>query len=225
MSRRNSNARWRLAPNYLMWRVEAMVRSGGKERIPDLKRLLRDLVREMERVANRNEVLERRLSSISGALSGAVRMQGRPAGQSTRNGRRTGRRGAPSEFNDAQATLLRKEYEKGAASAQLARKYKAALPPSSARCAARAPPASGAGPAGSARSRRLVERAAVGRETSDGERTPARPGKQHPVARSAEEVESGAGSEGRRFKDPTVGEGGGSTRQPRSSRSLPRHDS
>lgn len=96
--------------------------------MPDLKRLLRDLVREIERVADRNEVLERRLSSISGALSGAVRMQGRSAGRSTRSGRRTGRRGAPSKFNDAQATQLRKEYEKGATSAQLARKYKAALP-------------------------------------------------------------------------------------------------
>lgn len=96
--------------------------------MPELKRLLRDLVREIERVADRNEVLERRLSSISGALEGAVRMQGRPAGRSTRSGRRTGRRGAPPKFNDAQAVQLRKEYEKGATSAQLARKYKAALP-------------------------------------------------------------------------------------------------
>ncbi|HEY5185965.1 MAG TPA: hypothetical protein VIM19_13925 [Actinomycetes bacterium] len=94
----------------------------------DLKRLLRDLTREIERIAERNEVLERRLSSISGALEGTVRLPGRTAERSTRNGRRTGQRGAPSKFDDAQALQLRKEYEKGATSAQLARKYKAALP-------------------------------------------------------------------------------------------------
>lgn len=94
----------------------------------DLRRLLRDLAREIERLAERNEFLERRLSSITGALQGAVRGPGRTAGRSTRQGRRTGRRGAPSKFDDAQAGQLRKEYEKGATSAQLARKYKAALP-------------------------------------------------------------------------------------------------
>lgn len=92
----------------------------------DLKRLLRDLAREIERISERNDVLERRLSSISGALVGAVRL--RTAERSTRHGRRTGRRGAPSKFDDAQAMQLRKEYERGATSAQLARKYKAALP-------------------------------------------------------------------------------------------------
>jgi len=94
----------------------------------DLRKLLRDLGREIERLAERNSSLERRLSNISGALAGAVRSQGRSAGRSTRSGRRTGRRGAPSKFNDAQAKQLRKEYERGANSAQLARKYKAALP-------------------------------------------------------------------------------------------------
>jgi len=94
----------------------------------DLKRLLRELTREIERLAERNEVLERRLSSISGALEGAVRTQGRTADRSARQGPRTGRRGAPSKFDDAQASQLRKEYEKGETSAQLARKYKAALP-------------------------------------------------------------------------------------------------
>ena len=38
------------------------------------------------------------------------------------------RRGAPPKFDDAQAQQLRKDYEKGATSAQLARRYKAALP-------------------------------------------------------------------------------------------------
>jgi len=93
-----------------------------------LTRLLRDLTREIERISARNEVLERRLSSISGALVGAVPVRARAARRSTRKGRPTGRRGAPSKFNDAQAAQLRKEYEKGSTSAQLARKYKAALP-------------------------------------------------------------------------------------------------
>ncbi|HUM12979.1 MAG TPA: hypothetical protein VLT82_18670 [Myxococcaceae bacterium] len=94
----------------------------------DLKRLLRELSREIERLAERNEVLERRLSSITGALEGDIRIQGRTASRSARHGRRIGRRGAPSKFDDAQASQLRKEYERGATSAQLARKYKAALP-------------------------------------------------------------------------------------------------
>lgn len=93
----------------------------------DLKRLLRDLGREIDRLAQRNEVLERRLASISGALQGAVRMRaGRAAG--TARGRGGGRRGAPPKFDDAKARQLRKEYEKGSTSAQLARRYKAALP-------------------------------------------------------------------------------------------------
>ena len=93
----------------------------------DLRRLLRDLGREIDRLAQRNEFLERRLENITGALQGAVRV-----GASRRKpgrGARTGaRRGAPPKFNDAQATQLRKEYEKGATSAQLARRHKAALP-------------------------------------------------------------------------------------------------
>jgi hypothetical protein len=93
-----------------------------------LKTLLRELGREIERLTERNEILERRLSSISGALAGAVRGGGRSAGRGARRGKRTGRRGAPSKFDDAQAMQLRKEYERGANSAQLARKYKAALP-------------------------------------------------------------------------------------------------
>ena len=94
----------------------------------DLKRLLRDLTQEIERIAERNEVLERRLASISGALVGKVRVQGKRAERTSRYARRKGRRGAPPKFNDAQAGQLRKDYEKGATSAQLARKYKAALP-------------------------------------------------------------------------------------------------
>jgi len=92
----------------------------------DVKRLLRDLGREIDRLAQRNEVLERRLASISGALQGAVRMRaGRAAGTARAGG---GRRGAPPKFDDARARQLRKEYEKGSTSAQLARRYKAALP-------------------------------------------------------------------------------------------------
>jgi hypothetical protein len=94
----------------------------------DLRKMLRDLGREIQRLADRNESLERRLSSISGALAGAVGARGKSTGRGARKGRRTGRRGAPSKFDDAQAMQLRKEYERGANSAQLARKYKAALP-------------------------------------------------------------------------------------------------
>jgi len=94
----------------------------------DLKRLLRDLTREIERIAERNEVLERRLASISGALVGTERVQGKRGERTTRYRRRKGRRGAPPKFNDAQAVQLRKDYERGATSAQLGRKYKAALP-------------------------------------------------------------------------------------------------
>ncbi|HEY1335847.1 MAG TPA: hypothetical protein VGF31_16405 [Myxococcaceae bacterium] len=93
----------------------------------DLKRLLRDLGREIDRIAQRNEILERRLASISGALQGAVRGRAARAGRRTR-ARGGGRRGAPPKFDDAQAQQLRKEYEKGATSAQLARRHKAALP-------------------------------------------------------------------------------------------------
>ena len=94
----------------------------------DLKRLLRDLTQEIQRIAERNEILERRLASISGALVGTVRVQGTKGGRTARYRRRRGRRGAPPKFNDAQAAQLRKDYDRGATSAQLARKYKAALP-------------------------------------------------------------------------------------------------
>lgn len=93
----------------------------------DLKRLLRDLGREIDRIAQRNEILERRLASISGALQGAVRVRTARAGRGAR-ARGGGRRGAPPKFDDSQAQQLRKEYEKGATSAQLARRHKAALP-------------------------------------------------------------------------------------------------
>ena len=75
-----------------------------------------------------DEVLERRLTSITGALQGAVRVPRNGSGRIGRTSRRGGRRGAPPKFSDAQAMQLRREYEKGATSAQLARKYKAALP-------------------------------------------------------------------------------------------------
>ncbi|HET9035994.1 MAG TPA: hypothetical protein VFN45_07305 [Myxococcaceae bacterium] len=93
----------------------------------DLRRLLRDLGREIDRLAQRNEFLERRLESITGALQGAVRV-GAARRRPVRGGRRGARRGAPPKFDDAQAVQLRKEYEKGATSAQLARRHKAALP-------------------------------------------------------------------------------------------------
>ena len=93
-----------------------------------LKRILRELTQEIERLSQRNEVLERRLTSITGALQGAVRVPRNGSGRMTRRTRRAGRRGAPPKFGDAQAMQLRREYEKGATSAQLARKHKAALP-------------------------------------------------------------------------------------------------
>ena len=93
-----------------------------------LKRILRELTQEIERLSDRNEMLERRLTSITGALQGAVRVPRNGSGRAGRTSRRAGRRGAPPKFSDAQATQLRREYEKGATSAQLARKYKAALP-------------------------------------------------------------------------------------------------
>jgi len=93
----------------------------------DLRRLLRNLAREIERLAQRNEFLERRLENITGALQGTVRA-GTPRSTRSRSGRGGGRRGAPSKFDDAQAAQLRKEYEKGATSAQLAKKHRAALP-------------------------------------------------------------------------------------------------
>jgi hypothetical protein len=94
-----------------------------------LRNLLRDLAREIERLGQRNEFLERRLQSITGALQGTVGtgIAGRRPARA-RPGRKGGRRGAPSKFDEAQAMQLRKEYERGATSAQLARKYKAALP-------------------------------------------------------------------------------------------------
>jgi hypothetical protein len=92
-----------------------------------LRRLLRDLSREIDRLAQRNEFLERRLESITGALQGTVR-GGAARRRPVRGGRRGARRGAPPKFDDVQAMQLRKEYEKGATSAQLARRHKAALP-------------------------------------------------------------------------------------------------
>src|SRR4029453_9098656 len=73
----------------------------------DLRRLLRDLGREIDRLAQRNEFLERRLESITGALQGAVRV-GAARRRPVRGGRRGARRGAPPKFDDAQAIQLRK---------------------------------------------------------------------------------------------------------------------
>jgi hypothetical protein len=93
----------------------------------ELKRILRDLTREIDRISDRNAILERRLQTITGALQSAA---GVPALRTrlARRGGKQGRRGAPSKFNDEQASRLRKEYERGATSAELAKKYRAALP-------------------------------------------------------------------------------------------------
>lgn len=101
--------------------------------MPDLNTLLRDLTREIDRLVDQNAVLERRLQAISGALGTAA---GRVSRAAVSRGRRPtaartgtqGRRGAPAKFSDEQASQLRKEYESGATSAELAKKYKAALP-------------------------------------------------------------------------------------------------
>ncbi len=93
-----------------------------------LKRILQQLSQEIDRLSERNQVLERRLASITGALQGAVRMPRNGSGRMARTSRTAGRRGAPPRFDDAEAARLRREYERGATSAKLAKKYKAALP-------------------------------------------------------------------------------------------------
>ena len=105
-----------------------MLEKDKRNEMSTLKRILRELTQEIERLSQRNEMLERRLTSITGALQGAVRSPRNGSGRTGRTTRRAGRRGAPPKFNNAQAAQLRREYEKGATSAQLARKYKAALP-------------------------------------------------------------------------------------------------
>ena len=99
-----------------------------RKKMSSLKRILRELSQEIERLSERNQVLERRLASITGALQGADRMPRNGSGPRSRTPRKTGRRGAPPRFDDAEAARLRREYERGATSAQLAKKYKAALP-------------------------------------------------------------------------------------------------
>ena len=93
-----------------------------------LKQILRDLTREVERLSERNELLERRLQSITGALQGTVRARTDAAPRTGRVAHGARRRGAPRRFTEAQAKTLRREYEAGANSARLARKYRAALP-------------------------------------------------------------------------------------------------
>jgi len=101
--------------------------------MPDVKSLLRNLTQEVDRLVGQNAVLENRLQAISGALGVAA---GRVSRAAVTRGRRPtaartgtpGRRGAPAKFSDEQASQLRKEYERGASSAELAKKYRAALP-------------------------------------------------------------------------------------------------
>jgi hypothetical protein len=96
--------------------------------LPHLSTLLRDLTHEVDRLVGQNALLENRLQAISGALGtargGVVRGRRAPSGRTGG----TGRRGAPAKFSDEQASQLRKEYERGASSAELAKKYRAALP-------------------------------------------------------------------------------------------------
>jgi hypothetical protein len=93
--------------------------------VSPLKRILRDLIREIERLSDRNESLERRLRSITGALRGSA---GLPLAPGRRRRTSRGRRGAPPKFDPQQAMQLRRDYEAGATSARLAKKYQAALP-------------------------------------------------------------------------------------------------
>ena len=92
-----------------------------------LNKLLRDLSREIERLSERNEMLERKLKSITGALQGGGGFRS-PSSAGRRPGGGRGRRGAPPKFNPQQAMQLRRDYEAGATSAKLAKKYRAALP-------------------------------------------------------------------------------------------------
>lgn len=94
----------------------------------DLRTMLRDLSREIDRLAGRNDFLEKRLQAITGALHSAVGAPRRGRPPARRTGGKQGRRGAPSKFSDAQALQLRKEYEKGATGAELAKRHGAALP-------------------------------------------------------------------------------------------------
>jgi hypothetical protein len=96
--------------------------------MPDLTTILRDLSREIGRITDRNRLLEKRLETITGALQNAVSGPRRGRPPAARTGGKQGRRGAPSKFSDAQAVQLRKEYEKGATGAELAKKHGAALP-------------------------------------------------------------------------------------------------
>jgi len=93
----------------------------------ELKRILRELSDEVDRISKRNLVLERQLQSITGALKGVVRTRQAVSGRTSRP-IRSGRRGAPAKFDDTQAARLRKEYERGATAGKLARRYRAALP-------------------------------------------------------------------------------------------------
>jgi len=96
--------------------------------VSPLKQILRDLTREVERLSERNDLLERRLQSITGALEGTIRTRPNAAHRTSRVMRGRRRRGAPPKFNHEQAMKLRRDYEAGATSARLAKKYRAALP-------------------------------------------------------------------------------------------------
>jgi len=101
---------------------------GGLSDVARLNQLLRELGREVERLSQRNAMLERRLQSITGALQGTLRARLDRPSRGGRSGLGSRRRGAPRKFSDLQARQLRRDYEAGATSARLARKYRAALP-------------------------------------------------------------------------------------------------
>ena len=102
----------------------------GYASMQELKRILRELSDEVDRISKRNLFLERQLQSITGALKGVVRARQTVSGRTShaRRDGRSGRRGAPAKFDDTQAARLRKEYERGATAGKLARRYRAALP-------------------------------------------------------------------------------------------------
>jgi hypothetical protein len=113
----------------MRWSLPASTLAKKELEMSELKKILRDLSREIDRIWDRNSVLEKRLQTITGALQGAA-AAAVPAlrARAGRRGGKQGRRGAPSKFTDEQAARLRKEYERGATSAELAKKYRAALP-------------------------------------------------------------------------------------------------
>ena len=167
-------------------------RPRGTESMPNLKRLLARPGTGDRAGRHRNEVLERRLSSISGALEGAVRMQGRPVGRrhpewpphrTPRRAlqvRRRAGRAAPQGVREG-----RHQHPAGPEVQGGAPHHPQHAAPRRATHRGRRRAGRGSSTAGSVRSRRLVERAAVraGKRVLESELR-RDPGEQHPVAGS-----------------------------------------